>query len=114
MIKLTDAALYYKEESQQVEAFEWLETQVDPTTLEIFGQKFRDKPETIEPNPLYVEWQSQNDNASGTGYRECFSSSMAMIAMFWGKVKNDDDYNAIRSTYGDTTDASSQLAALRS
>ena len=114
MIKLTDAALYYKEESQQVEAFTWLETQVDPCTLEIFGQKYRDKPETIEPNPLYVEWQSQLDNISGTGYRECFSSSMAMIAMFWGKVKNDDEYNTIRSKYGDTTDASAQLACLRS
>ena len=114
MIKLTDAALYYKEESQQVEAFEWLETQVDPCTLEIFGQKFREKPEAICANPLQVEWQSQLDNASGTGYRECFSSSMAMIAMYWGKVKNDDEYNAIRSKYGDTTDASAQLAALRS
>ena len=45
MIKLTDAALYYIEESQQYDAWEWLESQVDPTTLEIFGQKFRDKPE---------------------------------------------------------------------
>ena len=114
MIKLTDAALYYKEESQQVEAFEWLETQIDPCTLEIFGQKFRDKPEAVVANPLLVEYQSQNDNASGTGYRECFSSSMAMIAMYWGKVQNDDEYNRIRSKYGDTTDASAQLAALRS
>ena len=114
MIKLTDAALYYIEESQQVEAFEWLETQVDPTTLEIFGQKYRDKPEAVVANPLQVPWQSQNDNASGTGYRECFSSSMAMIAMYWGKVANDDEYNRIRSKYGDTTDASAQLAALRS
>ena len=114
MIKLTDAALYYKEESQQVEAFTWLESQVDPTTLEIFGQKYRTKPEGLVANPLYVEWQSQLDNASGTGYRECFSSSMAMIAMYWGKVKNDDEYNAIRSKYGDTTDASAQLACLRS
>ena len=114
MIKLTDAALYYKEESQQVEAFAWLESQVDPCTLEIFGQKFRDKPEVASENPLLVEWQSQNDNASGTGYRECFSSSMAMIAMFWGKVQNDDEYNTIRSKHGDTTDASAQLAALRS
>jgi len=114
MIKLTDAALYYKEESQQVEAFTWLETQVDPTTLEIFGQKYREKPEGLVANPLYVEWQSQLDNASGTGYRECFSSSMAMIAMYWGKVQNDDEYNRIRSKYGDTTDASAQLAALRS
>ena len=73
MIKLTDAALYYKEESHQHDAFEWLESQVDPTTLEIFGQKYRDKPETVVANPLQVPYQSQNDNASGTGYRECFS-----------------------------------------
>ena len=114
MIKLTDAALYYKEESQQVEAFEWLESQVDPTTMEIFGQKYRAKPEAVVANPLLVPYQSQNDNASGTGYRECFSSSMAMIAMYWGKVQNDDEYNSIRSKYGDSTSAEAQLACLRS
>ena len=66
------------------------------------------------PNPLDVKWQSQNDNASGTGYRECFSSSCAMLAMFYGKVVNDDVYSSIRQKYGDTTDAEAQLRALRS
>jgi len=66
-------------------------------------------------NPLNVRWQSQLDNKSGTGYRECFSSSCAMLAMYWGKVsKGDDEYNAVRAKYGDTTDAQAQLAALRS
>ena len=65
-------------------------------------------------NPLSVKWQSQLDNKSGTGYRECFSSSCAMLAMYWGKVANDDAYNAIRGKYGDTTSAEAQLAALRS
>ena len=114
MIKLTDSALYYNEESQQYSAWEWLEEQLDPAVLEQFAQKYRDKPEVVSSNPLAVEWQSQNDNDSGTGYRECFSSSMAMIAMFYGKVKNDDEYNSIRQKYGDSTDASAQLAALRS
>lgn len=114
MIKLTDAALYYIEEGHQYDAFEWLESQVDPTTLEIFGQKYRTKPEGLVANPLAVPYQSQNDNASGTGYRECFSSSMAMIAMYWGKVQNDDEYNRIRSKYGDSTSAEAQLACLRS
>jgi len=63
---------------------------------------------------LAVAWENQNNNASGTGYRECFSSSCAMIARFYGKVKSDDEYNAIRAKHGDTTDAQSQLAALRS
>jgi hypothetical protein len=64
-------------------------------------------------NPLNVKWQSQLDNKSGSGYRECFSSSCAMLAMFWGKVVNDDAYNTIRAKYGDTTSAEAQLAALR-
>ena len=115
MIKFKDAALYYKEELQQQEAWEWLQEQVDPATLEIFGQMYRMKPVLPDnENPLPVEWQSQNDNASGTGYRECFSSSMAMIAMYYGKVRDDDEYNTIRSKYGDTTSAEAQLACLRS
>jgi len=63
---------------------------------------------------LKVPYEAQNDNKSGTGYRECFSSSCAMIAKFYGKVKSDDEYNAIRAKYGDTTDSQAQLATLRS
>jgi len=62
---------------------------------------------------LKVPYEAQNDNKSGTGYRECFSSSCAMIAKFYGKVKSDDEYNSIRSKFGDTTDSQAQLAALR-
>ena len=63
---------------------------------------------------LKVPYEYQNDNKSGTGYRECFSSSCAMLAKFYGKVASDDRYNAIRSQFGDTTDSQAQLAALRS
>ena len=62
---------------------------------------------------LKVPYEYQLDNASGTGYRECFSSSCAMIARYHGKVKNDDEYNKVRAKYGDTTDAQSQVLALR-
>jgi len=63
---------------------------------------------------LAVPYQSQLDNASGKGYRECFSSSCAMLAMFYKKVVGDDTYNVVRAKYGDTTSAQAQLAALRS
>jgi len=65
-------------------------------------------------NPLDVPFQSQNDNISGTGYRECFSSSCAMVAMYYGKIENDDAYNLVRQKYGDSTDAQAQVRALRS
>jgi predicted chitinase len=78
----------------------------------------RTQPEKPKPAPtsktLNLTWQSQLDNVSKTGSRECFSSSMAMIAMYWNKVKNDDEYNKIRARFGDTTDANAQVRALQS
>lgn len=62
---------------------------------------------------LPVPYEYQLDNASGQGYRECFSSTCAMIAKYYGKVKNDDEYNKIRSRYGDTTSKDAQVAALK-
>jgi hypothetical protein len=62
---------------------------------------------------LNVPYEWQRDNKSGTGFRECFSSSAAMVAKFYGKVGNDDEYNSIRARFGDSTDASAQLQALR-
>lgn len=63
---------------------------------------------------LAVPYFSQRDNQSGTGYRECFSSSCAMIAAFYGKVKTDDEYNKLRAQYGDTTEAAAQVMTLQS
>ena len=62
---------------------------------------------------LNVPYEAQNDNASGTGYRECFSSSAAMVARYYGKITSDDAYNKFRAKYGDTTDAQAQLSALK-
>jgi hypothetical protein len=62
---------------------------------------------------LNVPYEAQNDNASGTGYRECFSSSAAMVARYYGKIANDDAYNKFRAKYGDTTDSTAQVSALR-
>ena len=60
-----------------------------------------------------VPYFQQQDNASGQGWRECFSSSAAMLAAFWGRVDGDDRYNRQRARFGDTTDPLAQLAALR-
>ena len=63
---------------------------------------------------LQVPYELQHDNRSGAGYRECFSSSAAMVARFYGKVSSDDAYNTIRARFGDTTDAMAQVKALNS
>ena len=118
-IKLTDAAKYYAPLIHQTEAWDWLEDELTDEQLAEFARMYRDDPVTDTPpasfsNPLNVPYQNQNDNASGTGYRECFSSSCAMVAMYYGKIENDDAYNIVRARYGDSTDAQAQVRALRS
>lgn len=62
---------------------------------------------------LVVPFESQLDNRSGQGRRECFSSSCAMLARFHGRIANDDAYNRVRARFGDTTSVGAQLATLR-
>lgn len=63
---------------------------------------------------LDVPYEYQLDNKSGTGYRECFSSSCAMIAKYYGAVQSDDEYNSIRRKFGDSTEAVAQVQTLQS
>jgi hypothetical protein len=63
---------------------------------------------------LAIATESQADNYGGQGYRECFSSSCGALARYWGKVVSDDQYNAVRRKYGDTTNPQAQVLALRS
>lgn len=111
---------YYRGEAHQQHAVEILFDELKKATKKhdaLWIETYRKKPEEeIEDDNVIIDvkYQSQLDNSSGSGARECFSSSCAMVAMYYGKVNNDDEYNIIRSKYGDTTDAQAQVHALRS
>lgn len=102
--------------AHQTAAWNWAWDTLSAKDKATFLDKFRSDP-PAKPAlsvQLNVPYDSQNDNASGTGYRECFSSSCAMVARFWKCVASDDAYNVVRSRYGDTTDAMAQVKALQS
>ena len=108
---------YYKSEDQQRSGIRILYSQMRDVLKDdehAWVKTYRDKPEVTSSTILSVPYQSQNDNSSGSGFRECFSSSCAMIAMYYGKIDNDDAYNLVRQKYGDSTDAQAQVRALRS
>ncbi len=105
------------QQQKAVEQFRRDLLELAPNLLEAeatWQQAYRAMPSPAHPNPLPVAWENQNNNLSGMGYRECFSSSCAMLARYHGKVRNDDEYNEIRARYGDTTSSQAQLTALRS
>lgn len=69
----------------------------------------------VAPPPvLNVPYYSQLDN-SRDPYRTCFSSSCAMMLKYLKpkSIKSDDEYIDVVFNYGDTTDASVQLKALK-
>ena len=71
----------------------------------------------IQQDPLRltlpVPYFSQMDNPGGEGWRECASSSCAMLAHFWGKVPTESAYIKLRERFGDTTEPMAHVAALR-
>jgi GH24 family phage-related lysozyme (muramidase) len=122
-IKLKDAAKHYGEEQHQAEAWDWLEGELKPAQLSGFQVRYRndgakpEAPSADQPalsNPLTVPYDCQLDNPSGDGWRECFSSSCAMAAMYWGVIKHQNEYHAVRPKYGDSTDPSAQIRTLQS
>ena len=113
-ILLSDAAEFYDKLPHQKDAWEWLQARISPANMAEFAERYRRAPQSAFAKPLEVPYFSQRDNASGQGYRECFSSSCAMVAAFYGKVKNDDEYNRIRARFGDSTNSAAQVKALES
>jgi hypothetical protein len=118
-VRLSDLFKYYKQGlPYQSAAVQLLEEQLMKTAPELMSKDnewFKVWSQTgKQKSPiLSVPYEWQRDNKSGSGGRECFSSSAAMVAKFYGKVGSDDEYNGIRARYGDTTDSSAQLKALQ-
>lgn len=115
-LSLVNVAKYYEGKPHQDDALTWLDQSLTPAQRTEFTNRWRSDPPSpypsFPPNPLKVPYFSQRDNVSGQGARECFSSTCAMLAAFYGKVKSDDEYNTIRARYGDTTDSAAQVKTL--
>ena len=112
-LSMINVVEFYKGEPHQDSALDWLDKSLTTEQRTEFAKRWRQAPSAKPQNPLQVPYFSQRDNASGQGHRECFSSSCAMLAAFYGKVKGDDEYNLVRARFGDTTDSMAQVKALR-
>tara|TARA_B100001094_G_scaffold250205_1_gene247703 strand:- start:999 stop:1706 length:708 start_codon:yes stop_codon:yes gene_type:complete len=120
-INLIDFFEFYAGEVQQKEGVTLLQKTMPQTLLmdeAAWVQAYRAKPEPPQgeaklANPLAVPYCAQLDNPSGQGARECFSSSCAMVALYWGVIKEENEYHRLRPKYGDSTDASAQIRTLR-
>lgn len=105
---------HFRETPHQLAAIKELEDALPEELLKEDAAWFEAWKESGIAQQTFVPYFHQLDNESGRGYRECFSSSAAMVAAFYGKVKTDDEYNRIRGQFGDTTSIDAQVRALKS
>jgi hypothetical protein len=108
-----EAALWQQGLASQAAPAATSQTATAATAANASQSPTADKEKSIHPNPLNVPWFDQLSMDDGQGWRDCFSASSAMLAAFWGREPNEDDYNALRQKYGDSTSAEAQLGALR-
>ena len=116
-ISLVNAATYYKSEPHQIEAFEYLEDLLTLEELDEFARIYRNGLESSE-RILKVRHMIQLDNGP-EGYRQCFTTTCAMLLEYLrpgtlSGPNGDLEYLERVEEYGDTTDASAQIKALRS
>ena len=120
VIRLSDAAEYFKGYDHQVEAFNYLQQLLDDEELEHFARLYRDSPEQdASQQVLSVRYYYQLDSETPQGFRMCFSSTNGMLVEYLkpgtlGSVNGDDDYLDRVEQFGDTTDSNAQVQALRS
>ncbi|MFZ9342013.1 MAG: glucosaminidase domain-containing protein [Candidatus Nanopelagicaceae bacterium] len=123
LVKLADAAKYYKEEAHQKAAWEALEASLTEEQREAFTKAFRGPqkparaPLPLKPKfPLDVVYFYQRDSKTGHGERSCQSSAVAMAVEYIDPeiIFDDDEYLNIVFKYGDTVSQIAQKKALDS
>jgi len=112
----------FKNEPQQVTAIWKLYDaikQSDPALLAEnaeWATKFSEAPPQVQQQGIPVPYFCQLNMDDGSGWRDCFSATCAMLAAWKGKVSADthgeNAYNHIRQKHGDSTVAGAQVAAL--
>ncbi len=131
-IQLLDAVHHHRDLPHQRQAWQMLQRSLTAEQLNAFATAFRASGKAATPTrppkasakpgllQLPVPYLSQSDSGTGQGSRMCFASSCAMAAAYLkpgcldGAAQPDDRYLKIVQRYGDTTDASAQVKALRS
>ena len=117
-IDLARAAEYFKGYEHQIEAWDYLEELLTQEELDKFASFYRQDVEN-DRTVLDVRYYYQLDSETPQGFRMCFSSTNGMLVEFerpgtLSGVNGDDQYLERVERYGDTTDASAQVQALRS
>lgn len=95
-IKLTDAARVFNEEPHQIGALEWLQAQLTAGVLELFAEKYRNKP---KPTPTVSNtWDGVLAAAktAGAKWPECVAAQWALESSWGNHTSGKNNYFGLK------------------
>lgn len=108
MIKLVDAAKYYKELPHQRDAFAWLETKVPASVLEEFAVKYRNAPKPESEFSNTWEGVLAAAKKAGAKFPECVAAQWYLESAQGKHVACTHNYFGIKSQDGEGCYVSTQ------
>jgi hypothetical protein len=83
-IKLTDAAAFFNKEQHQIDAWNWLQSQLTPEVLESFASKYRTPPKPVVEVSNTWDGVLAAAKTAGAKWPECVAAQWALESG-WGK-----------------------------
>jgi hypothetical protein len=83
-IKLTDAAEFFNKEPHQIDAWNWLQSQLTPEVLESFASKYRTPPKPVVEVSNTWDGVLAAAKTAGAKWPECVAAQWALESG-WGK-----------------------------
>ncbi len=95
-IKLTDAATFFNKEQHQIDAWNWLQSQLTPEVLESFSVKYRNKP----AKESTVTWDVVVKTAkeAGSAWPECVAAQWALESGWGQHTSGKNNYFGLKGS----------------
>ncbi len=95
-IKLTDAATFFNKEQHQIDAWNWLQSQLTPEVLESFSVKYRNKP--IKESTVTWDVVVKTAKETGSAWPECVAAQWALESGWGQHTSGKNNYFGLKGS----------------
>ena len=95
-IKLTDAAEFFNKERHQIDAWEWLQSQLTPEVLESFSVKYRNKP--AKESTITWDVVVKTAKEAGAKFPECVAAQWALESGWGQHTSGKNNYFGLKGS----------------
>ena len=95
-IKLTEAAEFFNKKPHQIDALEWLQSQLTPEVLESFSVKYRNKP--VKETTITWDVVVKTAKEAGAKFPECVAAQWALESGWGQHTSGKNNYFGLKGS----------------